>query len=75
MQYVGVEFRTGPNRVYAYEWDGEAKLEIGQRVVVPANYMNPIPSFADVKVVYQGRESIPYEGQLARIMGLVMEDG
>ena len=75
MQYVGVEFRTGPNRVYAYQWGGEAKLEIGQRVVVPANWNNPIPSFADVKVVYQGRESVPFKGPLADIMGLVMEDG
>lgn len=75
MQYVGVKFRTGPDRIYSYQWGGEKELKIGERVVVPANYWNPVPSFGDVVCTYAQRGAISYKGELATIMGVVDEDG
>lgn len=75
MQYVGVEFRTSPGKVYDYQWEGEKMLRHGDRVVIPANSWNPMPSFGDVVVLHASRESVKYNGKLAVIMGVVNEDG
>lgn len=74
MQYVGVKFRSGPDRTYSYEWHGDKDLTLGQRVIVPPNYLNPMPSFADVVVIYNGRHEVKYSGELAHIMDVV-DDG
>jgi len=74
MQYVGVEFRTSAGRAYDYQWDGEKPLKHGDRVVVPPNGWNPVPSFGDVVFLHTSRASVKYKGQLATIMGVVNED-
>jgi hypothetical protein len=74
MQYVGVEFRTSPGRVYDYQWDGLFLLKQGDRVMVPRSNWNPMPSFGDVVFLHLSRASVKYKGDLATIIGVVGED-
>jgi hypothetical protein len=68
MQYVGV--RLG-NKVYSYQWDGERPMQVGDRCVIPPNYLNEYPGFGEVVHIYGSREEITYKGQLANLMGVV----
>lgn len=75
VQYVGVEFRSTPGRVYSYQWYSEERtLRHGDRVWVPANWANPQPSLGDVVTLYANREAIEFKGELATIIG-VDDDG
>jgi hypothetical protein len=74
VQYVGVEFRSTPGRLYSYQYDGEEQLKVGDRVWVPENWINPAPSLADVVRVYPDKGSTGYEGELSTILG-VDDDG
>lgn len=71
MQYVGVEFRTSAGRSYSYQYDGDKALKVGDRVMVPANWANPQPSFGDVTHVFASREEVNYSGALAEILDVV----
>jgi hypothetical protein len=72
MQYVSVKFNETA-RTYAYQWGGEKPMQVGDRVVVPANWANEWPSFATVVTVHADRESVGYAGPMADLMGLVDE--
>lgn len=71
VQYVGVEFRTSAGRSYTYQYSGEKTLHVGDRVMLPANWANPQPSFGDVTHVFASREEITYAGALAEILDVV----
>lgn len=68
MQYVGV--RLG-HRTYTYEWHGEVPMKVGDRAVIPPNYLSEYPSFGEVVALYASRDEIDYKGPLARLMGVV----
>lgn len=71
MQYAGVEFRTSAGRSYSYQYSGEKTLRVGDRVMLPANWANPDPSFGDVTIIYADREEIAFKGALAEILDVV----
>lgn len=71
MQYVGVLLGS---KVYTYSWDGEVPMKVGDRAVIPANYLNEYPSFGNVVKIYASHEEVPFKGTLVRLMGKV-EDG
>lgn len=70
-QYVGVQLG---NKVYTYEWRGEVPMVVGDRAVIPANYLNEYPSFGNVVKIYGEDEEIPFKGTLAKLLGKVELD-
>lgn len=71
MQYVGVQLGQ---KVYTYEWHGDIPMVLGDRAVIPANYLNEYPSFGNVVKIYDEREEIPFKGTLAKLLGKVEPD-
>ncbi len=72
MQYVGVLLGQ---KVYTYQWSGEVPMQLGDRAVIPANYLNEYPSFGAVVKIYESHEDVPYKGTLVNLMGKVERDG
>lgn len=76
MQFVAVRFgapgSTGQSYDYCWEHgDGGRALTVGDRVLVPPNWVQPDGGFASVVKVYENREQVNYKGELARIMGVL----
>ena len=69
-QVVTVEIPGAP-RHYAYKWEGEEALVIGDTVVIPPNWVNNDYSRATV-VRYGGSDE--YRGPLAEIVEKVKAD-
>lgn len=71
MQYVGVKLGT---RVYSYQWyDDVVPMKLGDRVIVPANFVSEFPSFGTVVKLYDRRNDIEYAGELSTLLGKVSE--
>jgi len=63
-QLVTVGFGSG-NRGYAYRWNGEGRLKVGDKVLVPAGYFMPRGAPMQVSTVI--RLGTDYTGEIATI--------